>query len=298
MPALEMVSLNVTQPNTGAAMAAVAGNSLTVRNSNHRVSLLAVSQLQQATAGFTRITSPLLHDAVVGINIIANASMGQVNLLREAQQLQPQDTLSVLRSGSNTSGDIETASLFIYYNDLPGADSRLIDSQELRHRGEDIYASLVTVTATSAGGYTGSVAINSTQDQFKANRDYAILGAALASTSTPSNGAIRLVGPDWGNLGVGIPVITTDQDMQNNWFSVLSNRSGRPCIPVLNSANKGQTFISLLANENGGATSISLVAVLLAPTGANRERRRANIHGSGRDSDSGRFCSKGKGCRR
>lgn len=288
MSAMEMIGLQVTAPGAGgAAMAAVAGNSLQIRNTRSKISLLAIGTNQQSVAGTTRITSPLLHDTTVGITTVATTSTSVINILPHKQELQAQDSLSVFRTGSGTAGDIEQTSLFAYYDDLPGTDAKLIDRQELNQRGEEMYCWSNTVTATGAGGYTGSQAINTNQDQLKANRDYAILGMTLTTSAILC--AARLVGPDWGNLGIGIPNISQDADMMSRWFQVLSGRVARPCIPVFNASNKVLTFISALANENGASIIIGLVAVLLAPAGAGSQRRSDR----GRSNATGRYVAGG-----
>lgn len=288
MSAMEMVGLQVTAPGAGGlAMAAVAGNSLTVRNTKSKVWLSAIALGQQAVAGSNRITSPLLHDTTVGITQVPVTGSTVVSIFPRRQELQPQDTLSVFRTGSGTAGDIEQAALFIHYDSLPGTEAKLIDREELLRRGEDSYCWANTVTMTAVGGYTGSQAINTNQDQLKANRDYAILGMTLSGTT--STMAIRLVGPDWGNLGIGIPNIAQDYDMMSRWFQVLSGRTMRPSIPVFNASNKGLTFISGLANENGAANIVGLVAVLLAPAGAGNAVRGGRESQNARDRSTGRY---------
>lgn len=296
MPALEMIGLQVTTPGAaGLAMAAVVGNSLTIRNTKSRVRLLAQTFSQQAAAGLNRITSPLLHDTTVGITQtpVTGTCVTIINPI--GQEIQAQDTLSVFRTGSAVAGDIETTALHVLYDSLPGTEARLIDSQELLARGEEMYCWNTSLVVTAAGGYTGSIAINATQDQFKANRDYAIIGAGIPG-GVNGLAAIRLVGPDWGNLGIGIPNTAQEQDMGNRWFQILSRRFGCPLIPVMNSSNKGLTFMSGLANENGVTTPVTLVAVLLAPAGAGRHGRGGVESSNARNRRTGRFVSGGGSC--
>jgi len=266
--ALELIGCSATAPGAGAAFAAVAGNSLQIRNHRSKAYLVALGAIRQ-TAGFTRITSPLLHDSTVGIQYRNPAAGALAIPLHAIQELYSQDQLTVFGSGSATAGDIEVSTLTAFYDDLPGVEANLITEDEVARRGEEIYSFMNTVVATGAGGYTGSQAINTLQDQFKANREYAILGITIDVADDP-NAAVRYVGPDWGNLGVGVPVGGDDPQQNAEWFLRLSRKSGKPTVPVFNAANKALTFISILANENGVSTSLTTTCVLLAPRAAGR----------------------------
>lgn len=262
--ALEMIGLQATAPGGGAAFTAVSGNSLQVRDHRGSAYLLASGCAQQSgTSGFFRLTSPLMHDSTVGVQLRRPAGQGAVAKFGRGQKLFSQDQLTAFGSGSPGAGDIESQTLFAYYEDLPGVDANLIRRDELMRRGEEIYSFSNTVVATAAGGYTGSQAINTLQDQLKANREYAILGSMI-DAGVPTNAAIRYLGPDFGNLGIGVPIGAEIWSMAR-WFEELSEDSELPTIPVFNAANKSLTFISLLANENGASVSVSTICVLLAP---------------------------------
>jgi len=265
MSALETIGLQATAPSTGAAFPAVAGNSLTIRDSRANIQLLEVIQKRQATVGFNRLTSPLLHDSTVGIQVQCGINTVATHRI-DGQKLYAQDTLTSFGSGSATAGDIELCALQVYYENLPGVDANLITIDELDRRGTDSYVFTNTVVATAAGGYTGSVAINAVQDQLKANREYAITGVSGAVSAAVA--AWRFVGPDWGNLGICCPAPSVSgihAEMLSFYFPLLSQKSKLATIPVLNAANKALTFISALADENGGSTVVNVHMVLLAP---------------------------------
>jgi len=261
--ALETIGVQATAPGASpVTFAAFATNSLTIRDAPKPARIIAVSgNRQTAAGGFVRITSPLLHDSTFGIQEAFQTGAAQY-IYQGDQPAYPQDTLTVTGTGSATAGDIENNFIWVYYPDLPGVDGNMIDEVELSRRTEEIYTVLQSQTPSASGGWSTGAAINATQDQFKANREYAILGAyPVVSTAL---GAIRVLGTDWGNLGVGIPQSTISTVM-GNWFVRLSRMTGLPTIPVLNSSNKGTTVVQCAANENATAITFMLRLALLAP---------------------------------
>ncbi len=250
MPALELLTGFVTAPSTTlTALTMADGNSLTVRNcpEESEVKLLSNWTDNQAVGQF-QIKSPKLHDNVQGINIGTVASEPQPLMPRGwSQKLYPQDTLAALLSGSATAGDIETACMLVYYADLPGIEARLIDSAELLQRSIAMMISTNTLALGTAGGYSGSQAINTTVDNWKANTDYALLGFQCSAECA----AVRFRGSDVGNLGVGGPGHDTFKEMTGDWFKRISDEHGIPLIPVFNSANKNAILIDGAQDENG-----------------------------------------------
>lgn len=260
--ALELITVQATAPGAGASFLAVTGNSLTVRDSRAPVHFVAAWQRSQAD-GFIRYTSPLLHDAVVGMQFANEAAAAYYQFMGPWQPLYPQDAIVAFGAGSGTAGDIEQAFSLWAYDDLPGVDAYLIDDKELMARGEEVYSFTNTISTGTAGGYSGSELISAEQDQLKANTDYAIVGASIAGSDA---GAIRWVSVDWGNLGLGMPGKTAAEYLQD-WFRRLSLRVGKPLIPVFNSSNKSNTFIDAVQDENGGDPVVTTLCVRLAPRG-------------------------------
>ncbi len=262
--ALELISFQATAPGAGAPFTAVAGNSLTLRDSRAPIWLVAFWQRRQV-AGFSRLTSPLLHDAIVGIQCTGPAGVA-LHLRNSIQRLFTQDQITAFGSGSATAGDIEQSSILVAYEDLPGVNANLIDESELMRRGEEIYSWQNTLALGTTGGYSGAEAINVEQDQFKANMEYAILGYQASVQAA----AVRWVGSDFGNLGVGGPAgigggIGDMGVLNHDWFISLSRNTGMPLIPVFNSSNKALTLVDGLTDENGVDAVITTTAVRLAP---------------------------------
>lgn len=258
--ALEMITAQVTAPGaTFVAGVALAGDSLVVRNTGKRVSLVAAWQQQQAGAlGSTRITSPLLHDNTRGIQYGLQAGSVEMGLYGQpVQQLFSQDGLVISRSGSAVAGDIEQSSLLVRYDDLPGIDGNFISFDEAIKRTVNRLGVRVTpLVAVATGQYSAGVAINAVDDSLKANTEYAVIGFTAGAQCT----SIGIKSPDWGNLRVGAPGMSGQSPALQDFFLDLSYETGLGCVPVFNSSNKGQTLVDFCDDEN--AANITVVAYL------------------------------------
>lgn len=259
---MQIVSGFVTAPSTTfTAWTMASGDTLAVRNTPegapiHLVNMWADSQ----AAGFLRVRSALLHDNVIGITAGIFASE-VYPLLPDGmnQVLRPQDLLIVEQTGSAVAGDIESGSLLIYYNDLPGADARLATWAAIANRIESYMLVTNTISTGTAGGYSGEEAINAEVDQWKANRDYALLGYLNGAECC----SIGWRGPDTSNLRVGGPGNDTNRTLTRTWFVDQSNASGLPCIPIINAANKAATLIDATQDENGADPIVTSIFALL-----------------------------------
>jgi len=237
------------------------GNSATVRNTQEDSPIKMIGAWNKnQTAGLLRVRSPFLHDNVNGFETGAPAA-DIFNHLNPSMgiPLKTQDTLSLALSGSATSGDIEIASFLVHYEDLPGIDARLIDAATLKDRMEQIMAVQNTLSTGTSGGYSGEEAINAEQDQFKANRDYALIGYQVSAIC----GCVRWRGSDTGNLGVGGPGSVAHRDDTRSWFIDLSMATGVPAIPVFNSSNKDSILLDCHQDEDGADVTVSSIFALL-----------------------------------
>lgn len=244
--ALEVVSVQATAPSTSAAFTAVTGNSLVVRDSK-QAWLVGLWGKRQAD-GFFRLTSPLLHDAVVGIQQRIDAGQTRSTRLVFPQELTPQDNLVATGGGSAVAGDIELQSLLIMYDGLAGICGKLITHEQLMSNAVELYDSENTIAAGTTGGYSGSELLNAEQDQLKANENYAIVGATTTAQSDIAT--VRYTSPDWGNLGIGLPV-SIDNRYMGDYFVEVAKEMNMPLIPVFNASQKSSVFIDVLADENG-----------------------------------------------
>lgn len=217
-------------------------------------------------AGVMRVRSPRLHDNVQGIRMRTPVNLVQNKIpLRlipgAAQKLFTQDTLIAEHTGSAVAGQIETGSLLIWYDDVPGVAGRFIDQATLRKNGVNIMEQEVTITTGIAGGYSGAVAINSQAgtDNWKANTDYALVGGVTDSRLA----SFTVKGVDTGNVRVSLPGELTEPDETTNWFASLSAATGLPMIPVLNSQNKGAITVEGVSQQVAVTAVLTLILVEL-----------------------------------
>lgn len=246
--ALETIAASVTAPGAGgSAMAAVVGDSLRIRDSGKSWLLDMMTGFQGT--GFCRVTSPLLHDNVVGItkrcpiNTVSKPSL----TLSIPQPLTPQDTLTMFAAGSAVAGDVELAALQIYYEDLAGIDANLISPDDLRRRAVEIFVPRISVAMTAAG-WSGNTPITALDDQLKANDEYAWVGCGLTGTSAPTL-ALGMSSPDWGNVRIACPISANEYLMGETYFIRLSEMHDAPLIPVFNASQKSNVIMNILNNE-------------------------------------------------
>jgi hypothetical protein len=261
--AIEVLTGFVTAPSTTLTNLTMAtGNTLTVRgvDASKQCKLISAWADNQA-AGVLDVRSPRMHDNVVGWQSRVVASVVQpLYPFGFQQRLYPQDTLTVQLSGSAVAADIETASLLLYYEDVPGASGRFISPADMRARAVNIIGVQNTLALGTAGGYSGSQAINTTNDQFKANTDYAMLGYVVNVECA----TVRWSCVDFGNLGLGGPGCEDIKDVTVNWWERLSIACNLPLIPVFNAANKNNFLIDGAQDENGDDVIVMTYFVELA----------------------------------
>jgi len=260
--ALEIISGQATAPSTTLTdLTMNAGNSLSVRNTQNEspVYLLSIWGKHQ-TAGNIAVRSPQLHDNRNGIFLFDSAAASiPLTPYKMKQQLESDDTLVAQITGSATAGDIEIASMLLFYEDLKGIDAHLITSQELLSRSVDVMVAENSIATGTAGGWSGEEAINTEIDNWKAKTDYALIGYNVSALC----GAVRWVGSDVGNLGVGGPGSVLDKKTTSNWFINLSDAMDLPLIPVFNSANKDAIFVSAHQDENGADVILTSIFMQL-----------------------------------
>jgi hypothetical protein len=248
------------------AVTAAGGTSFVVRNSPQPAYLINTAVMSQ-TATVTnptawRVRSARMHDFIYGyqVGMLSGVSFGGAVQSAFAQPLVPQDTLTVEATGNSANNGIM---LTMYYKQLPGADGILINESELAHFGVNLMGVECKPTPAAADFGT-AVAINTTQDAFKANTYYAILGA---TTVLNSASFLRIRSANFGNLGVGIPMYgigNAQQQETANYFPNISRRFGLNCIPVWNSANKGGTVIDAIGSTTAQDYYVQMVE--LAPS--------------------------------
>lgn len=264
MPAMQVLNGFAVNPSsTITALTPCTGDSYTVRNVAQGTDIELLDAWAFTTTNLLfRYRSPLLHDAVQNARLKPTASQATPLLSGYAtQKLQPQDNLIVEITGGTSETDIGT--LLAYYDNLPGTNARLHSWAEVQPLIQELTTVEVDVTSNATSGqYSAAVALNATFDTLKRNIDYAVLGYEC-----PINGcSFGLTGVDTGNLRVGGP-LTTLSFITRGWFVDLSDKTGKPCIPVINSANVAGVNIDVVAAAT--STSFPIGVVLAQLTGPN-----------------------------
>jgi len=256
--AMEVVGGYVENPgDTIQPAIPLTGDSFLVKNANPtRKNFLGSIWAYLHAPGVVRVRSPKMHDNVQGINFWIQANDVSPPLGHDVvQNVYPQDLLTVELSGSSTVGHIEQVALLMYYEDLPGVSSRLANWTDIAGRIRNIFTVRVPITATSTNSWTGTTAINSYVDLFKANVDYAILGYLTMPMIT----AVGIRGPDTGNMRVGGPGFGAIYELSRDWFVQLNKKWGVPTIPIINGSNKFSTTVDVMANEMITEAKITLI---------------------------------------
>lgn len=264
MPALELLCGFATAPGatiTPLTMATGLTNTVRAAPMDSEIKMLQAWADVQA-AGILQARSPKLHDNVRGISLVT--SIAEVFALLPdgcPQRLFAQDTMTLGISGSAVGGDIETGCFLLYYPDLPGVEARFIDTAELQQRARSIMGQVNTIATGTAGNFSGSEAINAEFDNWKANADYALAGYQVDVDCA----AVRWIGSDVGNLGIGGPGNAKNKRMTARWFMDMSDAHDLPLIPVFNAANKSSILIDAAQDENGADVTVTSLFVELAP---------------------------------
>lgn len=252
MPAIDTIaSYQGTVGSTLAAGVMATGDPSSIRNFQQP----ATCELLEAYYDFVttalpwRVRSPALHDNVRGIQLYPGGNTPQRQLPWAVRQdFQAQDSLIFELSTAASTGKA-IAALMLYYSDLPGMKARLFSTGDIQGNVDNIKPLSVAIGsgANTAGIWLDTV-ITTTEDLLHANTDYAVLGV----TFDQAVACMGVKGPDTANLRVCAPGGTAPA-FGAEYFVTLSDRTGKPCIPVFNSANKGSTFLSIVSSAATGA---------------------------------------------
>lgn len=207
---------------------------------------------------FVRIRSARLHDANQGLRLMTAGQARQPMLpYGMNQNLYPVDTPTVEIDATGAGSDAISA--LYSFSDLPGVNPRLAMWADIEPRIQQVSGVDVLVSAAAAiGAYSPGIAINSAFDNFEAGSDYALLGYIVSSPAL----SIAVIGQDTGNLKVGGPGLQS-APLTQDWFITLSQKSGRPCIPIIAANNKGSTLVSQVDNTAHAAQHVTLIMAQL-----------------------------------
>lgn len=260
--AFDTVALDVHNAATsaiGLTNATVAqGDSLGVRSfkDNARASLENVL-LQGSGARRFRLTSPRLHDNVTGVSFQAAETPSEFLLSPElSQSLYSADVLVAQMDAAASSDTV--AALQVYYSDLPGIDANLATWDQIKSRIIDVKPVEVDLTTSATIGAWSDTVITTTENQLKADYEYALLGFESSAALC----AVGIKGPATGNLRVTCPGASPTLRL-TDYFAFLSQIDGRPYIPVINANDRAATFISALANTASASADVFAILARL-----------------------------------
>ena len=250
--------------NPGATITAVpagAGSTFTVRGTSASTSQTLVGLARGgATKGLVRVRSPYLSDNVQGIRYAVAAGIQDDLLSRVGvQSLVPQDTLTVEVTGG--AAEFDGALLSTYYDDLSGASPKLKMPGDISGAAAYITTWEVAAAAPATEGNWANTLITTTYDESKANSWYAVLGYVVDTAVL----GIALNGADTSNFNIGGPGVT-EPFRTKHYFADLSLSLGKPCIPVFNSANKGNTNVAVVDVAASTAVNVTLIVAIMPPT--------------------------------
>lgn len=237
------------------------GDNATVRNfSQQSVAFLHDITFSYSTAGAAfRVKSPLFHDNTQGIRVYPGETLTRFSLPKETgQMLRPQDNLTI-QALSNAASEVVAGANHYWYQDLPGTAARLKNWGDISGLVKNIKPVMVACAEAGTTGQWNSAVITTSEDLLKANTDYALLGFTMDTLEA----AIAVYGPDTGNLRAGAPGDVRSDQLQH-WFVDISQQHGLPMIPIINSANKNATFVSVLGRTTGATPKIQMILAELS----------------------------------
>jgi hypothetical protein len=243
---------STTTAGTFSNYTANSGQSFTIRQANQSpAGRIFAPWNQGSAAGQFQIKSPRLHDTTIGTtwHFQVGTAFNANDPLQSTEDWDPAYATDILTVASTTDAT-QSATTYnacgipIYYYDLPGVDANLMTPQQidaLNNPGAKVgthYSTWVVPSSAGTAGQIGTgVAINHTNDQFKAGHSYALVGYATSAVCS----SVLFSGTDTGNLYVGGPgslsMVTT-----RRWFEEISNQQGLPLVPIIQANNKGNTF--------------------------------------------------------
>lgn len=196
-------------------------------------------------SGFTRITSPLLHDTSVGIKLTGR--LGFDWLYEGCQQLTPGDVLQMQGSGREllpTGHDYVFAT--IAYDGVAAGTFRAPDS--LCGRIIEYTSVPIGYLPTEEGVYTGEVTLEDLSSNLKYGSDYVVIGV---STEGDLDGMpqIGIRAPDWGNLRIGIPAVVGNAFPLHRYFLELSERTGMGLVPQFRADNNSAIVVDYVSSS-------------------------------------------------
>lgn len=233
------------------------GDSFTVRNAAPGSQVHLENMIRGGAAtGELAVRSPLMYDNTFGIRVGASTSPQKYTIPHQQGQLMnAQDAMGVLLTGGTAETDI--AALSLYYDNLPGASARLYAWGDIAGGVFGFKTLKVAFTTGAAFGTWVDTSIYATESDLKANMDHAVLGI-ITDTAVD---VIGVKGSETNGFRICQPGYIAVEDT-SDYFVRWSQDSGRPHIPVFNSANAPNVFLSTLNHANVSGNAYLFLAAL------------------------------------
>jgi len=235
------------------------GDSLAVRNFGDNASATLENVFVQGASAprRVRLLSPRLHDNVTGISFQSAENPTEFLLARDiSQQLYAADQLVAQMDAAGSSDTV--AALSVYYTDLPGVSANLKTWDQIANRIIDIKPVEVDVTTNATIGAWQDTVITTTENQLKANYDYALLGMETSAALLCQG----IKGPATGNLRICMPAASPTLRL-TDYFVFQSQASGKPWIPVFAANDRAATFVSTAANTASATANVYMILARL-----------------------------------
>lgn len=240
------------------AVTAGAGSTFTVRNTALSSPIHLIDTWRQsAHAGYLQITSPKLVPVSNGIRIQTPAGLADFLLSSPPyQSLTPQDTLTIQDDG--TAADVDLVCIQSYYEDLPGVSMTLKMPGDISGVTDFVFGWPVAAGSGANPGDQESNVITTTVDSSTANVWYAVLGYVVDTAI----GAVGISGIDTSATFIGGPGDIAPY-LTRNYFQDLSLRTGLPCVPLFNAANKANTNVVGIDHAADNDINVTLILAQL-----------------------------------
>ena len=234
---------NVAGVNTRVTMFGEDSNVVRTGVKTENIILLDMWAMAQSDVyGVWNVRSPRMHDNVNGIQMpMSRERDDRLPLFPLYQRLITQDNLNIFMNTNVGEDEYANCHLLIYYEDLPSSQGNFITYEEAKNNLHQIMTLVHTITPTSHVDYSGGEVITTDQDEFDALKNYAFLGFKTYDEVDVS--ALCLRGHNTGNLRIGQPCTDSCRFLNRPYFIDMAKKSGLPIIPVINAANKDNTFI-------------------------------------------------------
>jgi len=247
---LEVISAYATNQAAGSRMTMFGDDSNVLRNfkDGAKAYLLNVWGEYESDAGWGLVRSPRMHDNVNGIQTIWECEGNE--FVHKQQELIAQDNLNIYTGVAVAENEYANVHHLIHYESLKASMGNYTTLDQLNGKLGQVMTLKHTVTPTVSINYSGGEVCITDQDEFDALKDYAFMGFRKFSGDGMSCAFLR--GHDTGNLRIGHPFTGFDQGNNEYFFFDLARKTGLPVIPIINAANKDNTFVDMCSCETTG----------------------------------------------